>query len=171
VQLDIYAFLDSLSQMPLSQEIQFSEWLFPTIESFHVISIALVFGVIAIVDLRLLGVASKSRRVSEVARDCLHWTWIAFALAVITGGLLFMSNPVTYFDNDFFRWKMLLLVCAGVNMLIFELVTARSMPVWDDGSVAVPAAGKIAGFLSLFFWMAVIVCGRWIGFTLYTIPI
>lgn len=169
--MDFYAFLRSLQETPLSQEIQISEWLFPSIEGLHVIAIALVFGVIAIVDLRLLGVASKTRRISEVARDCLHWTWAAFALAVITGGLMFMSNPVTYFDNTWFRWKMVLLVCAGINMLIFELITARSMHKWDDGSVSVPAAGRVAGILSLLFWMGVIAAGRWIGFTLYALPI
>jgi hypothetical protein len=168
--VDIYAFLNWLQKLPLSQEIQVSEWIFQTVEGIHVIAIALVFGVIAIVDLRLLGIASKTRRISEVAQDCLHWTWAAFALAIVTGSLMFLSNPVAYFDNTWFRWKMLLLVAAGINMLVFELITARSMPKWDDGSVSVPMAGRIAGFLSLFFWAGVIAAGRWIGFTLYALP-
>ncbi|MBF9033196.1 hypothetical protein HKCCE2091_03010 [Rhodobacterales bacterium HKCCE2091] len=168
--MDLESFLQSLQQGGLSQFIQLSAWAFPVIESIHVVSITLVFGVIAIVDLRLLGVASVSRRVSEVARDCLPLTWVFFALAVFTGLLMFVTNAPVYFDNTWFRWKMLFIALAGVNMLIFELITARSMPVWDDGSVSVPGPGKLAGLLSIGFWIAVILCGRMIGFTLYALP-
>jgi len=169
--MDIASFLTWLQNTELAVFIQLSSWAFPSIEAIHVISIALVFGVIAIVDLRLLGVASSDRRVSDVTRDCLRWTWIAFGAAVITGTLMFVSNATVYFDNTWFRWKMVLMACAGINMLIFELVTARSMVHWDDGTAAIPTAGRIAGFLSLGFWIAVIACGRWIGFTLYDLPI
>lgn len=160
----------ALQASGLAQFIQVSAWAFPVIESLHVIAVALVVGVIAIVDLRLLGVASASRRMSEVSRDCLHLTWAAFVLAVVTGLLMFVSNAQTYWDNEWFRWKLIFIMLAGLNMMIFEFYTARSMPVWDDGSVAVPRAGRLAGAMSLGFWMAVIVCGRMIGFTLYAIP-
>ncbi|QDZ09781.1 DUF6644 family protein [Devosia ginsengisoli] len=159
-----------LEALQLSQAIKFSAWMFPTIESLHVIAIALVFGVIAIVDLRLLGVASRSRRFTEVAHDCLHWTWAAFVLALLTGGLMFASNATTYGGNTLFWWKMGLLVLAGINMFIFELVTARSVTNWDAPDARVPAAARIAGLLSLGLWLAVIATGRWIGYTLYALP-
>lgn len=167
---DLTPILVALQTSWLGQSIQLSSWAFPVIESLHVIAVALVFGIIFIVDLRLLGVASVSRRMSEVSRDCLHLTWGAFVLAVITGGLMFASNAQVYFENEWFRWKMLFIALAGFNMIMFEFVTARSMPVWDDGSVAVPRAGKLAGALSVSFWVMVIICGRMIGFTLYALP-
>ena len=159
-----------LENLPLSQAIKYSAWMFPTIESLHVVAVALVFGVIAIVDLRLLGVASRSRRFTEVAQDCLHWTWIAFVLAVITGVLMFASNASTYGGNTLFWWKMALLAVAGVNMAVFEFVTARSVVNWDHPGSVMPMAARVAGFLSLGLWMAVIAVGRWIGYTLYALP-
>lgn len=160
-----------LQNLPLSQEIAWSGWMFPTIEAIHVIGIALVFGTIAIVDLRLLGVASNSRRVTEVIRDCLRWTWLGFAAAVITGSLMFMANASGYITNTYFLWKMFLLALAGVNMFVFELITARTVADWDEGTIAVPLAGKTAGLLSILLWFSVIAMGRWIGFTAYDIPI
>jgi len=167
--MDLSSFFAALEATSLAQFIQLSAWAFPVIESLHVIAVALVFGITLIVDLRLIGVASRSRRISEVGRDCLYLTWAAFVLAAITGGLMFLSNAGAYWGNDWFRWKLVFMGLAGVNMMIFELVTARSMRIWDDGSVAVPQAGKLAGALSIGFWVAVIVCGRMIGFTIYEI--
>ena len=163
-------FLEALKASDFSLSIQYSAWAFPVIESVHVVAITLVFGIIAIVDLRLLGVASVSRRLSEVSRDCLVLTWVFFALAVVTGLLMFVTNAPIYFENTWFRWKMLFIALAGVNMLVFELITVRGSADWDDGSTSVPAAGKLAGLLSITFWFAVILCGRMIGFTLYQLP-
>jgi len=159
-----------LQSTPVSQFIIMSAWAFPLIESFHVIGVALVFGVIAIVDLRLLGLAWNNRRITEISRDTLHWTWLGFAVAVTTGALMFVSNASTYLDNGFFLWKMGLLILAGINMFIFELVTAKSIENWDENGQQMPVAAKVAGFLSLAFWFLVIVTGRWIGFTLFALP-
>lgn len=169
--MDIQTLLDQLEASSVAQFMQTSAWAFPTVESIHVIAITIVFGVIAIVDLRLLGVASRSRRFTEVARDCLHWTWAAFGLAVISGCVMFATNAHTYFDNGWFRLKMLFLLLAGINMLVFELITVRSVAQWDDGTATLPNSVRVAGFLSISFWIAVIVCGRWIGFTLFSAPI
>jgi hypothetical protein len=159
-----------LQVTPFAEFMQTSWWGFPTVESIHVIAIVLVFGVITIVDLRLVGVASKHRRFTDVARDTLHWTWLAFGLAVVTGAMMFAANPQTYFNNNWFRWKMVFLVLAGINMLIFELVTVRTVKEWDTDATAIPLAARMAGFLSMMFWFAVVVCGRWIGFTLFSMP-
>src|SRR5690606_23914671 len=91
-----------------------STWMFPTIETLHVFALVTVIGSIAIVDLRLIGVASRGHRVSLLAKDTLPWTWGAFALAAITGGLLFISKASTYTSNPYFLWKMSLLALAGL---------------------------------------------------------
>jgi hypothetical protein len=160
----ITGLLRSLEATALAAFIKESPWAFPTIESFHVIAAALVVGTIAIVDLRLLGLASPGRAFTELSRDVLPWTWGAFALAALTGVLMFISQPAGYFDNTAFRLKLLLLVCAGANMLVFHCVTQRGVAKWDR--TVVPAAGRIAGALSLAFWIAVVFFGRQIGFTM-----
>lgn len=136
----------------------------PLIEATHVLAIATVFGTIFIVDLRLLGLAGTSRPYSVVAREMLGKTWAAFILAVITGALLFAPNAITYFGNTAFRLKMLALLVVGINMVVFQMLTARSMPSWDT-SPKTPTAARTAAIISLVVWTAVIFLGRWIGFT------
>ncbi|WP_207482001.1 DUF6644 family protein [Arenibaculum pallidiluteum] len=162
--MDITAILQSLEAMTVASWVRESDWAFPMIESVHVIALVLVFGTIAIVDLRLLGMPTTSVAFTAIARDCLLWTWAAFGLAVITGALMFVANATSYYDNFPFRMKMLCLVLAGINMAVFELVTFRGVSRWDKDH-PVPIAGKIAGTLSLTFWIATITFGRWIGFT------
>ncbi|MDB5716637.1 MAG: hypothetical protein JWM38_64 [Sphingomonas bacterium] len=142
-----------------------SAWAFPTIESIHVIAIVTVVGTIAIMDLRLLGLTSPSCAVTATSRDTLPWTWGAFVIALITGLLLFVSKATNYAANPYFQLKMVMLVLAGLNMALFHSSTWRSVRNWDTDCV-VPLGGKIAGALSLFFWILVVFFGRAIGFTL-----
>ena len=155
----------AISNWPLAQYIAESSWAFPTFESIHVIAIVTVIGTVAVMDLRLLGVASASSAVTEMSRDTLPWTWGAFIVAFITGSLLFISKANDYTVNPFFLWKMVMVVIAGLNMAIFHLFTWRTVKTWDS-DCEVPLGGKIAGGLSLAFWIIVVVLGRAIGFTL-----
>jgi hypothetical protein len=162
--MDIGSILQWLEATGLATRIRDSLYLFPLIESTHVFGLALVFGTIAVIDLRLLGVASTHRSYQRMASDILKWTWAAFALTGATGALMFITNARVYYHNPFFRAKMLLLVLAGLNMLVFELTTGRSVQRWDTAP-SPPRAGKAAAVLSLAMWIAVIFMGRIIGFT------
>lgn len=165
--MDIDAFMASLAASPLAQYISQSTYAFPTIESLHVIAVAAVFGSISIVDLRLVGLVGNSWNIKTLTKDLLPLTWLGFVLAVITGTLMFLSNATGYWANVHFRLKFAALLLAGVNMLLFELVTARSMKDWEqsDGK-SLPPAVKLAGALSLLFWILVVIFGRWIGFSI-----
>jgi hypothetical protein len=143
-----------------------SWWAFPTIESLHVVAITLVVGSIAVADLRLLGLAWKSRPVTDVLHDVLPMTWVAYAVALLCGALLFISQATKYIDNSAFQIKMLLMLLAGANMLAFELITFRSVSKWDR-EVPVPLAGQLAGAVSLACWLGILVLGRQIGWTMY----
>jgi hypothetical protein len=162
--MDIAAFLKSLAESGLAARIRDSLFLFPLLESTHVISLALVFGTIAIIDLRLLGLASAQRSFQRMASDILKWTWGAFALTALTGALMFTTNAPVYYHNFFFRTKMLLLALTGINMLVFELTAGRTIHAWDKAPAA-PPAGKAVAVLSLVMWIGVIFMGRLIGFT------
>lgn len=143
-----------------------SEWMFPTIETIHVIAIVTVIGAIAMMDLRLLGLTSGGRTVRALAHDTLPVTWVAFALAAITGLLLFVSKASTYMVNPYFLWKMGLMALAGVNMAVFHRYLSQGMDSWGEPDAAVPLNVKLAGALSLALWMVIPFCGRVIGFTL-----
>jgi hypothetical protein len=140
-----------------------SEWLFPTIETVHVIALATVFGSIAMLDLRLLGVANRDRGVTELAGEVLPWTWCAFVLAAITGALMFVSAATSYYDNVPFRFKLVLLALAGLNMMVFNLTAFRAAHSWNL-TLPTPRAARFASGLSLLLWASIVVAGRWIGF-------
>jgi len=160
----IINFLTWLGETPLSLGIAESTWAFPTIEVIHVFAISMVFGTIAIIDLRLLGFASANRRYTEMARELLPWTWGAWGVAAMVGTLLIASRPVAYFENADFRLKFLCMGLAGVNMLVFQFVTTKDVAQWDKGGA--PLAGKVAGGLSLVLWIGVVYFARKTGFTL-----
>jgi hypothetical protein len=156
--------LASLQASGIANRIRDSLYLFPLIESTHVIGLTTVFGTIAIIDLRLLGVASTRRPFTRIASDVFKWTWAAFLLTVVTGLLMFITNAGVYYNNFFFRTKMALLLLAGINMLLFELTAGRSVQRWDKENAA-PLAGKTLAAVSLVLWITIIFMGRWIGFT------
>ncbi len=162
--MGLETFWQNLESSAAGQYMAESTWAFPTVETLHVIALVTVLGTILIVDLRLLGLTSKDDPVTMISHDALRITWIGFALAAITGGLLFISRASEYAANPFFIRKMVIMALAGVNMGVFQLLTWKSVRQWDVG--AVPVAAKVAGVLSLMLWIGVVAMGRAIGFTL-----
>lgn len=163
----ITALLQWLQALPLAVFIHKTGWAFTTVAVVHVFAISLVLGTIAIVDLRLLGLASTKRPFAELSRQVLPFTWAAFVLAVIAGSLLFISRATEYVTNTTFWVKMALIAIAGINMVIFEFITVRDVNEWNL-SPTPPARARLAGGISIACWILVIVCGRLIGFTLMT---
>ena len=149
----------------LADNIRENDVLFPLIESVHVVSICLVVGSILAVDLRLLGLASLNRSVSRVTRGILPLTWCAFAVAVASGSLLFISNATKYLGNGFFVAKLCLIAAAGLNMAMFHFIGAKDLPRWENDRRP-PLPARLAGGVSIVLWIAVVACGRWIGFTM-----
>lgn len=162
--MQIDAFLKSVEATNFATSIRDSIWMFPIIESLHVISFTLVVGTIAIIDLRLLGLASTSRSFQRMSSDILKWTWGAFVVTVATGLTMFTTNARIYYHNPFFRAKMILLLLAGLNMLVFELSAGRTIHSWDQAASA-PRIGKAVAATSLVLWISIIFMGRIIGFT------
>ena len=166
--MHVGAILDALHDTALATAVRGdmpgAEWLFPIVETGHVLALALVFGSIAMLDLRLLGVASRQTSVQALSREVLPWTWTAFALAATFGSLMFIAKPQVYFHNFEFRMKFLAMFLAGVNMLVFQFGAFRHVASWDRRQPP-PLAARIAGALSLLLWILVIFYGRWVGFT------
>lgn len=143
-----------------------SEWMFPTFETIHVIAIVTVIGCIAAMDLRLLGITSGTKSVQAMERDTLPITWIAFAIALISGGLLFASKASSYMANPYFLWKTALMIAAGVNMAVFHRYFSKDIDRWGQPGGAIPLNAKLSATLSLALWMVIPFLGRVIGFTL-----
>lgn len=162
--MDLTSIVQGIESSGLGEFMRSSLKAFPVIEAAHVMAIALVFGTILIVDLRLLGLLDTRRPLTRVSDELLRLTWAGFFIAVITGVAMFTANATTYFDNTPFQLKMLALLGAGVNMAFFQFVTFRTVADWNVGRLPPPAA-RMAGALSILLWTSVIFLGRWVGFT------
>ncbi len=158
--MSVQDFASWLSETQLSMALTDSPWAFPALESLHVIALTLVVGSIGVVDLRLLGVASKGRDAADLIRSILPITWIAFAVTALSGALLFTANPLSYSANFYFVGKLALLAAAGLNMAAFHLFGQRQLAT--PGALA----PKLSGGASLALWITIVAFGRWIGFTL-----
>jgi hypothetical protein len=114
-------------------------------------------------DLRLLGYALQREPVSTLAPRLLPWAWAGFAIQVITGVLLFSSEAVKIYDNPAFRLKLLLILLAGLQALIFQLTAYRHLAGWDQLG-RLPLRAKLFGAVSILLWIAIVAAGRFIGF-------
>ena len=146
---------------PISWEIG-GTWLFPLLESIHVITIAMVVGSILFVDLRLLGLAAMRYSIRDLSRELVPWTWGAFALATITGVGMFITRAASHVLNPAFQWKMILLVLAGANMAWFHFRIYRQLD-GSESATSTPLQLKVVGSLSLVLWAGVVLAGRWVG--------
>jgi hypothetical protein len=157
------AFCGWLEHTAVGAAVRESLWLFPAIETVHLLGMTVLVGTVAAFDLRLLGWALQRTPLSDLARRLLPWTWVGFGLQVVTGALLFSSEAAKMYVNPAFRLKMLLICLAGAQALIFQFVAGRSLAAWDERA-AVPVAARIGGLISLLLWIGVVAAGRWIGF-------
>jgi uncharacterized protein DUF6644 len=159
------AFLRWLEKTPLALFVSQSAFGFSALDMLHIAAISVVFGMIVVVDLRLLGVASKDCAVTDICRQALPWTWAAFAIAVLTGVPMFLGQSVKYYNNYAFRMKFLLMLLAGINMLVFHYITYRGVAKWDRAPV--PMSARLAGAVSLACWIAIVAYGRWTAYYMF----
>jgi hypothetical protein len=159
----MYEFLLWLEETPMSRALIESLYMWPLVESTHVLSIALFVGTTAMMDLRLLGASFRGVPASEFTSRMLPWTRIGFGILIVTGLLLFYSSPIRYFYNFFFRVKMIALVIAGINVWLFHSRVHRRVSEWDVAPVP-PQAARVAAIVSLAAWAFVVVTGRLIAY-------
>lgn len=139
-----------------------SVWAYPFLETLHVIGLALVFGPILLFDLRVIG-WNKDLAVSRLHRALLPWVWTGFALNAASGVLRFVSNASEFAANTALRYKMVMLVLAGLNALYFQARIAPGVTVWDRETRA-PANARISAAASIALWLAIITAGRMIAY-------
>ena len=151
---------------PLAIFVAQSTYAFAAIDMFHVAAVSVVFGTIAILDLRLTGMAFLDFSVTDLSRQILPWTWTAFVIAAITGVLMFTGQAVKYAMNFAFLVKLALMAIAGLNVLAFHFITYRGVARWDHG-VPAPRSAKLAGALSLMIWIAVAAYGRFTAYYMF----
>lgn len=161
--MSLLSFCEWLARSEWSIALHESLYLYPLVETTHVLSLLLFVGTVAFVDLRLLGWVFRDVAVSEVTARLLPWTVVGFAIAVVTGSLLFYAIPVRTYQSLFFRIKVVMLLAAGVNAALFQRATRKSALAWDRDPLP-PLRARVAGAVSLIAWATVIVMGRMIAY-------
>ncbi len=161
--LSIKELMGFIESSDVAMMISQSRGWFPALEMIHVTATTFVFGMIAVVDLRLLGLIARGSAVSDLYRDVIPLTWGAFVVAATTGILLFMSQAVAYSVNVAFQMKFAVLALIALNMLAFRRFVYPGIAQWDC-TAAIPLRARLAGAISLVGWIAVVSCARWIAY-------
>ena len=168
--LSLLTFCEWLANTPGSIALHESIYVYPVIESIHVLTLCLFLGLAAMLDLRLLGITMRETPVSEMADRLLPWTIAGFVVMVISGAFLFYGIPVRTYQNIFFRIKVVLLVLSGVNAFVFHSTIYRKVAEWNLDTVP-PIRARLAGGLSLLFWASIVVAGRMIAYNWFDKPL
>ena len=151
-----------LEELGLSVWIRESAYGFSLMVAVHILGLTLSVGILLWVDLRLLGLAMRRVPTEDVYRSLAPWFLAGFALMLTSGLSLFAAFATAAYGNFYFRLKMAVLVLAGVNALVYHFMTERRASA--ESSLA---AARWAGGASLVCWLAVIVAGRMMSYTMF----
>src|SRR5215469_9441812 len=136
-----------------------SRWIFPAIEAVHIVALALLFGALLVLNLRLLGLTLTYKPVAKLARDLAPWILVSLTIILASGVLLFASEAMKAYASVPFQVKMLFLFSA----IIFHYTLYRRVTKSDDRALG-PVWGKLAAIVSILLWLGVGIGGRGIGF-------
>jgi len=160
-----FAVLDTFSKWVshtrVSNAIIESPWIWPASETLHFIGLAMLLGTVALLDLRMLGFARSLdlRGLHRLTR----WGIAGFVINTVTGGIFFVAAPFQYIHNVVFQLKLLAMLLAGINALVFEFRILPNMEDIGPGGDA-PAAAKFTAAFSLVLWLCVMFFGRMLPF-------
>ena len=163
--MSVIRFLQWLNDTTFSITMRDSTWAEPVVETIHVLTLTLFLGFTVLLDLRLLGVSMRRRRVSEVLQELNPWLVGGFLVMIVTGVLLFCGDPVAFYNSIFFKVKMLMLLLAGLNVWLFNATVGRKMAEWEIDAET-PGRAKAAAVVSLVLWVAIVAAGRAIAYSL-----
>ena len=145
---------ESLEQVGWVKYLGSTGWLYSSVSVVHYFTLLFFIGTIVLVDLRILGFADRNQTISALAEQLLPWTWIGFALAMISGFLLFTTDAGDYAPDHVFQAKMLVILVA----VIFTVVVHRGQKSWNK-LPKIPFGVKLIAGVSLLLWLGAILAG------------
>ncbi len=161
--MSLLAFCEWLAATQYSIALHESLYMYPLIESVHVLALCVFVGFATMLDLRLLNKVLRNVPVSQVAGRLLPFTISGFIVMVLTGALLFYAIPVRTYSSVWFRAKVIMLILAGINVWIFHSGIYTRVANWDMAAPT-PKAARRAAIASLVLWGAIIIAGRFIAY-------
>jgi hypothetical protein len=161
--MDLLPFMQSLQDMDFATLVRESSLIYPIILSTHLAGMGLFGGMIAMTDLRILGVAMKSSPMADVHNQLRPYKHLGLTLVVLCGATLAWSKAAIYWPNPYFRMKLSLLALVAIHALVFRGPVYKRLAEMDKSGGATGAA-KLAAIISLFLWICLVAAGRWIGY-------
>ncbi len=156
----IESFCDWLANTPLSLTIQTVTWIIPAVQTVHILCVALVMSCMAMMDLRLIGLAGRKYPISRTVGRFVPWVWGALAVLLTSGVTLIIGEPSRELLNPYFRTKMLMLAIVIVITFLVQRQNKRDANYWDTRRFAAASAGVV----SLLLWVGIVSAGRWIAY-------
>lgn len=153
-------YFERIEALPIGEAIRNSLWLFPFVEAFHLVALAVIGGAVLLVDFRLLGLGLKRQPVAELARDAQPWLIGSLLFMIASGVPLFMSEAIKCYYSFAFWVKMSALALA----IIYTFTIRRRITMAEEARFS-PAVYRAAGAVSILLWATVGWGGRWIGFS------
>ena len=142
---------EALEQSAWVKTLGTTGWMYATVAVMHYLTMFWFIGSIALVDLRVMGVAARKRSVSELSRQLFPWAWVGFTLAMLSGFLMFATAAGDWAPDKVFHIKLGLIVLS----VAFAIIVQRGVPSWDSGP-EIPPAAKVIAFVSLLLWIVTI---------------
>lgn len=152
-----------LNESSFSNYLRGSELAFPLTEAVHLVGLGISVGIIVWIDLRLLGFSLRREPVTEVVARLEPWAVCGFIVMVVSGILLFLGKPESYYATITFKVKMMMLPLAGLNVLFFHKRVLTNIGQWNE-SGSPPWQAKTVGAVSIILWLVIMILGR---FTAY----
>lgn len=134
--------------------------MIPTVQTVHILSISMVMTSVAMLDLRLVGIAGRRQSLTDMGARFLPWVWVALVMLLCSGTILIIGEPGRELQSEMFWIKMALLTAALVLTGTFQLVLQRRKGFWESHR----AAAVLLGSVSLVVWVAIVAAGRWIAY-------
>lgn len=157
------SFWKSLEATQVAVWVESSSWAYPFLSTAQMIGLALLFGCIVALNLRLMGLG-RSLPLALLARYLLTWVWTGFSIYALSGSLLFMSNAADLVGSSAFRIKLILIIFAGINALFFHVRTYHYAVEVDPAQHDIPRASFVAALVSICIWVGVIAADRMIAY-------
>jgi hypothetical protein len=158
--MSLLSFFTWIENSAVGGTIRSSNWLFPIIEAFHLLGLAVIGGAVLVVDLRLFGFGLWRQPVAQLARDAQRWLIGSLLVMIATGSLLFTSEAIKCYYHPAFWFKMSSLFLA----IVFTFTVRRKVAMADETRVR-PLWSKLVALTSVMLWSGVGIGGRWIGFS------
>src|ERR1700722_16814611 len=162
--LSLIGFSQWLAATSLSHTIQTVTWIIPTLQTIHILCVAIAFSSAVLVDLRIFRLFERDEPLREVTRRFLPPIWPVLLILLVTGSLLIIGEPRRSLVNTTFYLKMALLALASLLTVALQWSLSSAPEFWEKNQGGRIAA-RFAATLSILVWCSIIFAGRWIAYT------